>query len=89
MRGGSYDGKQDVMPIATTSPRYQIVIPKAIRRRIGLKPGQKVSVELETDGAIRLVPFPDDLVKALTGCCKHLGGGMTRALRAERRREHV
>lgn len=77
------------MPIVTTSPRYQIVIPKAIRRKIGLKPGQKVSVELGEKGIIELYPFPDDLIDALAGSCKHLGGNPVRDLRRDRHREHI
>jgi len=32
------------MTVATVSPKFQVVIPKAIREAMGLKPGQKVQV---------------------------------------------
>ncbi len=32
------------MPLVTISPKYQIVIPKEARKRLKLKPGQKVRV---------------------------------------------
>lgn len=32
------------MQIVTVSPKYQVVIPRAIRDELGIKPGQKVQV---------------------------------------------
>ncbi|HMO53142.1 MAG TPA: AbrB/MazE/SpoVT family DNA-binding domain-containing protein [Tepidiformaceae bacterium] len=43
------------MEIVTVSPKYQVVIPLAIRKALGLKRGQKVEVR-EKDGHIELVP---------------------------------
>lgn len=43
------------MKSITLSSKYQIVIPKAVRERLGLKPGQKFQV-LAINGQIRLVP---------------------------------
>ncbi len=39
----------------TISPKYQIVIPKEIREKLGLVPGQKVEA-FEYDGRIELIP---------------------------------
>jgi AbrB family looped-hinge helix DNA binding protein len=39
----------------TISPKYQVVIPKAIRRRLGLCPGQKVQA-IMYDDRIELIP---------------------------------
>jgi AbrB family looped-hinge helix DNA binding protein len=36
----------------TISPKYQIVIPKAVRRQLNIKPGQKMRVEAAEDGSI-------------------------------------
>lgn len=43
------------MPIAVISSKYQIVIPKEIRERLDLKPGQPVAL-IEREGLITLVP---------------------------------
>lgn len=39
----------------TLSPKYQVVIPKAIRELLRLKPGQKIQV-LAFDDRIELIP---------------------------------
>ena len=41
----------------TISSKYQVVIPKAARERLNLKPGQKLAVIVK-GGAIHLVPIP-------------------------------
>lgn len=50
----SYDGEEIDMDAVTVSPKYQIVIPKAVRERTGLRPGEKLQV-LCLDGRIELV----------------------------------
>jgi AbrB family looped-hinge helix DNA binding protein len=39
----------------TISPKYQVVIPKEIRRRLGLCPGQKIQA-IVYDDRIELIP---------------------------------
>jgi AbrB family looped-hinge helix DNA binding protein len=39
----------------TISPKYQVVIPKAVREKLGLAPGQKVEA-LALEGRVELVP---------------------------------
>lgn len=34
--------KEDMMEIVTISPKFQVVIPKSIRKRLKLRPGQKI-----------------------------------------------
>ena len=43
------------MPIAVISPKFQIVIPKEIRERLDLKPGQHVAF-VERNGLVTMVP---------------------------------
>jgi AbrB family looped-hinge helix DNA binding protein len=46
------------MQIVTVSPKYQVVIPKAVRESLQLRPGQKMQV-VEYDGRIELIPERD------------------------------
>jgi len=43
------------METVTISPKFQVVIPKSIRERLGLVPGQKVQAVLYGD-RIELIP---------------------------------
>jgi len=43
------------MSAVTISPKYQVVIPKAVRETMHLRPGQRVQV-IEVDGIINLIP---------------------------------
>ena len=40
----------------TISPTFQVVIPRDVRRQLGLEPGQKLEV-LAYDGRIELIPL--------------------------------
>ena len=44
------------METLTISPKFQVVIPKAIRERLGLSPGQKMQAVLY-GGRIELIPL--------------------------------
>lgn len=44
------------MTTVTISPKFQVVIPKAVRERLDLRPGQLVQV-IEHDGRIEFVPM--------------------------------
>ena len=46
------------MITVTVSPKFQVVIPKALRESLGLRPGQKMQV-LEYEGRIELIPERD------------------------------
>ncbi len=48
------------------SSRGQIVIPKEIREKLGLSPGQKLEV-YEEDDKIVLIAIPEDPVDSLNG----------------------
>ena len=43
------------MTIVTISPKFQVVIPQAIRESLGLAPGQKVQA-IQYEGRIEFIP---------------------------------
>ena len=43
------------MSVVTVSPKFQVVIPRAIREAMGLEPGQKVQA-LQYQNRIELIP---------------------------------
>ena len=43
------------MDVVTVSPKFQVVIPRAIRERLGLQPGQKVQA-LVYQNRVELIP---------------------------------
>ena len=55
------------MNTVTVSPKFQVVIPLAVRRRMKLEPGAKLMV-LEFNGALRMVPLKPP--SALRGIAK-------------------
>jgi len=46
---------RNLMSIVTISPKYQVVIPKAIREKLDLRPGQKVQA-IAYEGRVELIP---------------------------------
>ncbi len=44
------------MTVVTISSRYQVVIPKDVRERLGLKPGQQVEA-IPFRGHVELIPL--------------------------------
>ncbi len=46
------------METVIVSPKYQIVIPRAIRKSLGIEPGQKIQV-LQYQNRIELIPLKD------------------------------
>ena len=55
------------MQSVTVSPKYQVVIPKTIRKSLNLSPGQKMQI-VEYAGRIELIPVRD--IKELRGFLK-------------------
>jgi len=55
------------MPAVTVSPKYQVVIPRAVRERLQLRPGQKMQV-VEHEGRVELIPERD--IRELRGFVK-------------------
>ncbi len=44
------------METVTLSPKFQVVIPKKIRERMGLKPGEKLHI-ISLDNRIEIIPI--------------------------------
>lgn len=70
----------------TATSKGQIVIPSSIRKRLGIKEGTRIQIELrEEDKEIILRPITRDYVHSLRG--KLRGKGLMKALMAEKKRE--
>lgn len=54
------------------STKGQTVVPREIREALGLKEGTKLAWVL-TEGKLRVIPLPDDPVRALRGILKGRG----------------
>lgn len=63
------------MDTVTVSPKFQVVIPKAVREGLGLAPGQKMQVVLYED-RIELVPVRP--ARRLRGFLKGIDTRVTR-----------
>lgn len=63
------------MSISIVSPKFQVVIPKLVRERIGLTPGQRLQV-VAYDDRIELVPVRP--LKTLRGFLKGIDTSVPR-----------
>jgi len=63
------------MPTVTLSPKYQVVIPKEVRRKMKLEPGRKFQV-FQFGGRIELVPV--ESAKELLGFAKGIDTNVDR-----------
>ena len=73
------------METSATS-KGQIVIPSSVRRRLGIKEGTRIQIEVDEEAnQIILKPITREYVNSLRG--KLRGKGLLRALKAEKKRE--
>lgn len=63
------------MDVVTISPKFQVVIPRAVRERLKLTPGQQVQA-LVYDDRVELIPLRP--AKALRGFLKGIDTTVTR-----------
>jgi len=47
------------------SSKGQMVIPKGVRDSMGLKPGQRLEIEVLSDGTLLVIPIPGDVIRAM------------------------
>jgi AbrB family looped-hinge helix DNA binding protein len=77
------------MAVTQLSTKGQVLIPKQLRRKFGLKPGGKVHLT-EEEGRLVLTPVPLDPIATATGFLKgkySLTADLRREHREEARRE--
>lgn len=65
------------MQLVTVGTRYQIVIPKSIRKRMkGIRPGSKVGLYTEDETTATIKLEPQDWVKRTLGIAKEAWKGI-------------
>ena len=70
----------------TATTKGQVVIPSSVRRKLGIKSGTRINVELdEANGQIILKPITREYIQSLRGRLK--GKGLLEELAAEKARE--
>jgi AbrB family looped-hinge helix DNA binding protein len=70
----------------TATSKGQIVIPSSLRKKLGIKEGTRIQIELDEDaGEIILKPITREYIHSLRGRFK--GKGLLKALMAEKRKE--
>lgn len=63
------------MTTVTVSPKYQVVIPSALRKALGIRPGQKIEV-LAYEGRLEFIPVRS--AKSLRGMLRGIDTAVPR-----------
>jgi len=71
------------MPDATLSSKHQLVIPAAVRKQLGLKPGDQLDVQVEGDQAV-IRKAPQSYVQSLEKVTASLWKGYGHELQGDR-----
>lgn len=80
----TYEGVNRMETTATT--KGQVVIPSAVRKKLGIKSGTRLRIEVdETNGRIIMKPITREYVENWRG--KFKGSRLTKELAAEKKRE--
>ena len=74
------------MAVVRTYAKGQIIIPKEIRDRLGIKAGKALSVKL-VNNHVEIKPLPDDPIGHLTGIFKSYPHSLSAELLKERKRD--
>ena len=72
------------MAIVKTHAKGQVIMPKDIRDKLGIKPGKMLSVKLVNDH-VEIKPLPDDPIEFLTGIFEDCRDSMAAELLEERK----
>jgi AbrB family looped-hinge helix DNA binding protein len=75
------------MPVVKTHAKGQIIMPKDVRDKLGIKPGTSLSVTL-VDDHVEIRPLPDDPIEFLTGIFKDYPRSMAGELLEERKKDN-
>lgn len=75
------------MAVVKTYAKGQIIIPKDLRTKLGIKPGKKISLRL-VDDHLELRPLPDDPIEFLTGIFKDHPRSLSDELLRERKKDN-
>ena len=82
----SYNDREVNRMETTTTTKGQVVIPSAVRKKLGIKSGTRLLVEIdEPSGNIIMKPISRDHVESWRG--KFKGSGLMKELAAEKKRE--
>lgn len=72
--------------ITTATVKGQIVIPAEVRRRLGIKGGTRLNVDVDEEtGRIILTPVTEGFIRTLYG--RHKGKALLKTLAQEKKRE--
>ena len=74
------------MLVVKTSSKGQILLPKEIRKKLNIKPGQKLSLRLVGDHA-EIKPLPQDPIEHLCGVFKNHPESLGEALLKDRQKD--
>ena len=64
------------MPSATVTSKGQITVPKEIREHLGIEPGDRITFEIGSEGAVTVESATVD-VRSLRGALKRRGGSVS------------
>jgi AbrB family looped-hinge helix DNA binding protein len=80
------DRKGGLLVETTATSKGQIVIPASVRRKLGIKEGTRIQIEVDEDAKeITLKPITREYVHSLRG--KFKGKGLLKTLMAEKKKE--
>lgn len=74
------------MPMVNSTAKGQIVIPKEIRKELGIKPGQRLAIKVVDDHA-EIRPLPENPIEYLCGIFKDYKGSLAEELSKEKQED--